>query len=284
MSVETVSRSLWTPQDIERALPYLTETEQAELDRLLEIEFTASNPYQQSFFRFLTECVWTIDEARAGVVRKWPSGKGRDGRSWDDLWLDYEELLLTRRLLMFEKSRRVLASWCVCAFDVWLAAGGQDPRWTYIENDGSIQQPLMSSYGNRVIILAAQKAEGEFGSEWFIEKRIKGVLDGCEAHGLREKWPGFPEWTHKQGVVEFSNGSRIVGVPQGSNQLRGGGITLIHAEEFAFWENARKAIGGALPTLSGIAHFVGLTTPEVGTYAADIRNEKDDVRERGGLR
>lgn len=225
--------------------------------------------------------MWTVDEARAGVVRKWPSGIGKDGKSWDDLWRDYEELLLTRRLLMLEKSRRVMASWTVCAFDVWLAAGGKDPRWQYTDElDGEVHHPLMESDGNRVIVLGAQKAEGEFGSEWFIAKRVKGVLDGLEAHGIRDRWPNWPEWSHKQGVLEFANGSRIVGVPQGSNQLRGGGITLIHAEEIAFWPQARSAIGGAIPTLSGVAHLVGLTTPQIGTYAEEIRDGKAGGKER----
>lgn len=240
-----------------------------------QVGISADNPYKTSFYRFLRDCVWTVDEARAGVVRKWPSGYGKDGRSWDNLWLDYEELLLTRRLLLFEKSRRVMASWTVCAFDVWLAAGGRDPRWQYTDPDGEVHQPLMQSDGNRVIVLAAQKAEGEFGSEWFIAKRVKGVLDGLEQRGdIRSKWPGWPEWSHKQGVLENSIGSRIVGVPQGSNQLRGGGITLIHAEEVAFWPQARAAIGGAIPTLSGVAHLVGLTTPQIGTYAEEIRDGK----------
>lgn len=203
-------------------------------------------------------------------MRKWPTGVGKDGKSWDDLWLDYEHLLLTRKLLFLEKSRRVLASWTVCAFDVWLAAGGRDPRWSYTEPDGTVHHPLLESAGNRMIVLGAQKAEGQFGSQWFIEKRIKNILQCSEANGLRSKWPDFPEWNHKQGIIQFSNGSDIAGVPSGSDQMRGGGITFIHGEEIAFWENARAAIGGAIPTLSGVAHLVGLTTPKVGTYAAEI--------------
>ncbi len=286
MSAALASLTSFTPEELDLALLHLTPGERRELDRLLVIEQQRAAPppnvYQQSFYKFLTECVWTVDEARAGVVRKWPTGRGKDGKSWDDLWLDYEEVLLTKRIVMFEKSRRVLASWCCCAFDVWLAAGGQDERWQYADPDGEVHHPLMQSHGNRVIILAAQKAQGQFGSEWFIEKRIKGVLDGVESHGIKDKWPGWPKWEFKQGEINFSNGSRIAGVPQGSDQLRGGGVTAIHAEEFAFWLQARAAIGGALPTLSGIAHLYGLTTPEVATYAAEIRRgDSGEPRARG---
>jgi hypothetical protein len=249
-----------------------------------DLGVTLPTTYQDSFFRFLTDLNWTVDEARAGVVRPWPSGRGRDGKSWDDYWLDFEELLLTRKLLFFEKSRRVLASWAVCGFDIWLAAGGRDPRWQFTEDDGTVVHPLMQSSGNRVIILAAQKAEGEFGSEWFIERRVKALLDQLESHGIRDRWPNFPQWTFQNGLIEFSNGSRIAGVPQGSNQMRGGGITLIHAEEIAFWSQCRAAIGGAIPTLSGVAHMVCNSTPQVGTFAQEIRDGHSGGRERSSRR
>jgi hypothetical protein len=240
--------------------------------------------YQDSFFRFLTDCVHTVDESRAGVVRPWPSGRGKDGKSWDDYWQDFEDLLLTRKLLFLEKSRRVLASWCVCAFDVWLAAGGRDPRWKFTEQDGSVIHPLMQSASNRVIILACQRAEGEFGSEWFVEKRIKWIVEDLESRGIADRWPGWPRWSFRAGVADASNGSRIAGIPQGSNQMRGGGITFLHAEEVAFWIQARAAIGGAIPTLSSVAHMCCLTTPQIGSFAQDIRDGKSGVGERASRR
>src|SRR4051812_28074153 len=73
------------------------------------------NPYKRRFYNFLAHCLWTIDEARGGQVRKWPTGAGDDGQSWDQVWLEMEDALLRSKLLFIEKSRRVLASWCVCA-------------------------------------------------------------------------------------------------------------------------------------------------------------------------
>lgn len=229
---------------------------------------SGGNPYQCRFLNFLKCCVWTKDEARAGVVKPFPCGVGRDGQSWLPLWQDLEDTLLRSRLLMIEKSRRVLASWFVCAFDVWLAAGGQDRRWV----DERGLPILMESTANRQVVIATRKAEGFAGSEWFIEERIGCILDNFEARGGREFWPDFPTWTRKQGVAQASNGGTITGVPQGSDQLRGAALTFGHLEEVAFWERAAHAIGGAIPTLRGGGHLCLVTTPNVGSYAEDIRS------------
>jgi len=237
------------------------------IERQLALKNAVRNPYKYRFARFLKDCVWTIDEAGGGEVRKFPWGKGEDGRSWTQIWLEMEDALLRSRLLMVEKSRRVLASWYVCAFDIWLAAGGQDPRW--VNEKG--QPVLMRSDRNRQIVVAARKAEGLAGSEWFIERRIKTILDQFEIHG-RHLWPDFPEWKWTCGEVAFDTNSRITGVPQGSDQLRGAGITHAHLEEVAFWERAKASITGALPVIRGGGHVTLITTANVGSYAKEIRD------------
>lgn len=234
----------------------------------------SANPYQQCFANFLYHCCWTIDEAGGGASRQWPRGLGDDGKSWDQLWRELERHLLNSRVLFLEKSRRVLASWLTCCFDIWLAGGGQDARW----RDEKGRPVLTRSDRNRTIVVAARKAEGEAGSEWFIKQRIVPILEAFEEHNCRALWPQFPTWTAKAGQVQFSNGSRIVGVPSGSDQLRGAAATLLHFEEVAFWTDAASTIGGALPTLRGGGHCVMITTAKVGTYAADLRNDKLKAR------
>lgn len=228
------------------------------------------NPYKRRFLNFLLSCVWTKDEARAGLIKPWPRGPGRDGRDWTRLWLEMEDVYLRAKLLMLEKSRRVLASWFTCAFDVWIAGGGQDPRWLNSEGD----PVLMGSDRNRNVIVAARKAKGLAGSEWFIAERIRCILEGFEEHGGRELWPDFPTWEHTCNRIDFSNGSKIVGVPQGADQTRGAAATVLHCEEVAFWERAAETVGAAIPTMRGGGHIILVTTPQVGTYCADIRAER----------
>jgi hypothetical protein len=235
----------------------------------------SDNPCRLRFWTFLRKCVWSIDEAKAGEVRRWPTGLGRDGRSWDRLWLEQEDAILRHKLLMFEKSRRVLASWFVCAFDIWLLAGGEDARWV---NEEGVPVLCRSSQ-NRAIYLQARKLEGPAGAEWFLANRVARLLQGFEDNGGREVWPDFPQWSAKTGIIELSNGSKIQAVPQGPHQIRGAAATLLHMEEVAFWEQAKPTIGAAIPTMRGGGHIVLVTTPQVGSYAKDIR---DGTLKKGG--
>jgi hypothetical protein len=216
--------------------------------------------YQRDFHKFLTELVWTKDEARAGVVRQFPN---------HPYFLDLADDLLTESLLILDKSRRVLASWAVCAFDVWLLAGGQDPRWP----------TLMLSTQNRQVVLASRKLEDLQGSSWFLQNRVRFIVDELERRNVRERWPGFPtfEWSQTEGKA--SNGSRINAVPQGPHQMRGAGGTFIHGEECATWEQQQPSIEAAKLVTQGGGHFCIITTAQVGCYLADV--VLDQLGERG---
>jgi len=209
-----------------------------------------TNPYQRSFTRFRTEMCYTKDEA-AGGVRLMPD--------WAYL-REMDDALIEERLLLEEKARRVLASWHCCCFDVWLCAGGQDRRWPR----------LLVDTGHRQVILAALKMDGFQSSSWFLENRVKFILDEFEVRGLRELWPTFPTWKWTAYQIQFSNGSVIDAVPQGADKLRGPGATFIHAEELAFWPEAQQSVNAALPVLKGGGHFCGITTPNVGSFAHRI--------------
>src|SRR5213079_3385439 len=114
-------------------------------NRARELKDPAANRYRNDFHAFLTECVWTKDEA-AGRVAPMPSYP---------FLKDLCDDLVTEKKLLVEKSRRVLASWTVCAFDVWVASGGRDPRW----------ETLMSGDGHRLVWLSARQSEQ---ANWFL--------------------------------------------------------------------------------------------------------------------
>jgi len=165
---------------------------------------------------------------------------------------------------LIEKSRRTLISWTVCAFGLWLLAGGQDPRWP----------ELLNSEGNRKVVIASRKLEGLAGSAEYLEERVRFMVDQFEEHGGREKWPDFPgfKWRFDRGVA--SNGSIITAVPQGPDQMRGAGVTFIQAEELGFWTEAKASIAAALQTLRGGGKFCGITTANAGSYASVIASGK----------
>lgn len=246
------------------------------LTRLSQIQDAEQNPYKRRFLNFLAKCVWTVDESRAGKAVQFPTGQGRDGKHWLPIWEELEEQYLTQELVMLEKSRRVLASWFTCAFDIWLCAGGMDPRW--VNENG--QRVLMESDTHRSVSLITQRAEGQAGSEWFLEERIKFILEQFEINGCREFWPDFPTWTHRADRIQFSNGSTIHALPQGPEKARGPGITFGHVEEFAFWEQAEPTISNLQMTCVGGGHLVAITTANHGTFAHRVRDDKI-AREQG---
>lgn len=206
------------------------------------------NVYATDFYRFLTELCWTRDEAAGGRVARIPD------------WPYLEEMadrLLDSDKLIIEKSRRVLASWCVAAYDCWLLGGGQNPRWP----------ALMNATGNRHIFVVARKFES---SCYFLEQRIRFIIDQFEVQGGRALWPEFPQVQWKQGYGNASNGTVIQAVGQGSDQLRGAAATFVHIEEAAFMDQAKATFEGLLPTLRGGGRVCAITTPNAGSYASLI--------------
>lgn len=229
---------------------------QALEDYIRELEEPVKNPLQTNFGEFLKHC-WTKDEARGGNVAKIPD--------WPLLTNLAEDLVQCPKLFI-EKSRRVLASWTVCCFDIWIAAGGQDPRWPV----------LMNATGNRQVFLAARQFDQ---ANWFLFERVKFIVDESLKRGLRKEWPDFPSFRWKEGLAQLSNGSRISAVAQGADQLRGPGATLHHWEEIAFWEQAKQTVEGSLPTIRGGGHIIAITTPNAASYA--VRIVKGSIRNGG---
>ena len=244
------------PEELLRLRGNLPPEQQAEFDALLRHLTPAIQPVRDpnhpknNFLVFLRECVWTVDEARAGEVRKWPFGVGEDGKSWDEYWRVWDEALLTRKLLFVDKTRRTMASNVVVAFDLWLLAGGQDPRWP----------ELMRSDRNRSILIQSKKLEGETGSQAFVAK-METLCRNFEENGGRKLWSEFPKAKFSASNGRFNNGSRVEAVAQGGQQVRGPGSTLIHVEEAGFMEEAQESIETAVPALAGGGRIVVVTTP-----------------------
>lgn len=219
--------------------------------------------YQGDFQLFLYDCVATIDQARAGQIRKWPRGPG-----WDEYWEDFTSTVIRRRTLLVDKTRRVMASNLVCALDLWLMLGGRDkerPNFPY-----GWWPALALSSSRRAILLQSKKLEGVGGSAEFLTK-IKDMYTVSMDQGLGDKWPGVPSIEFHVEHAEASNGSKIQAVPQGADHVRGPGATLLHAEELSFWDQAEATIQTAIPALNPDGHLIAVTTPKPATYAARLR-------------
>lgn len=222
-------------------------------ERLAELRRGASNSYQTNFHKFLTECVQTKDEARGGIVRPFPS---------DAYVKEVCDVLMEEPLVFFEKSRRTRITWLVSALDLWIAAGGQDPRWP----------ALMLSTGNRQVIIGCRKLEGIQGSAWILGERVRFIYRVLMENGIRERWPGFPVFEFKFDQATGSNGSLMNAVPQGEDQCRGPGATFMHLDEISHWDRARGSVGAALPCTLGGGRVCLIGTPNTGTFAHELRD------------
>ena len=209
--------------------------------------------YQRDFHAFLTECCWTTDEASGGDIALFPN---------DPYIREICDYLIEEPLLFLEKSRRVRMTWTVSAFDLWIAAGGQDPRWP----------ATLRSTGHRLVLLISKKSED---AEWVLGERIRFIYEQATERGLREKWPGLPEFDFTVMKATASNGSAIRALPQGEKQVRQFGSSLIHYEELAHSDDARDTLAAALPTMMGKdglgGKVVAICTPQVGSFAYDLR-------------
>jgi hypothetical protein len=222
-------------------------------------------PRAQTDFRyFLRNCCITKDESRAGKVAPFPD------------WPFLDELcdhLILERLLFIEKARRVMASWTVCAFDLWLIAGGQDPRWK--DTDGN--STLLNSTENRQVFIISRKLEDAGGSAFYLDQRVRFLYTEFEKRGFREQyWPDFPAVEFAFGRARASNGGAIDCLPQGKDSSRGPGSTLVHFEELAFVPLAKDTMEGTLPVLQGGGGIVAITTANAAsTYCVGLVKEKN---------
>ena len=224
-----------------------------------------SNPYQRSFLLFLEHCAWTVDEARAGEVRRWPMHVGEDGKEWRGYWEVWDTALHECSPLFVDKTRRTMASNVMTAWEVWLCAGGQDPRWA----------ELMLSDSRRLCLIQSKKLEGETGSMAFLAK-AKAMVQQAWDNGIGRRWPDFPLRPEDFSATRMHcprNGSRMEAIPQGADQVRGPGTTHLRMEEACFMDQVEDAIGTAIPALAGGGHLTVVTTPDAqAVFLKSIRD------------
>lgn len=192
---------------------------------------------------FVAHWARTLDEVEAGkvggeIVRPFP--RKPHIRYYIDGWLD-------AGILLVPKSRKMLATWTFCALDYWLAA---------------------TRHGVRVFIASSKKTKSDalLYRCWFIHQQLpeepafpKAVCErknGQEGNPTRLDFPAL--------------GSSIQSVSQEPDELRQEGATLIHAEEFAFWQWQEKAWAAMRPVVQGGGKVIVVSTPLAGSFFRDL--------------
>ena len=175
----------------------------------------AADRYQSDPWAFLVECVHTLDQIR-GAIRPFPNKPHLEflTRVWQQ---ESEHVVI--------KSRRMTVTWLYVALYYWLARFRPGSKIAFCAR----KEGKDESEGSAELVARAR----------FIHEHLPPTLPAIEVdyHFCRL---AFPE-TH----------SEIIGIAQGSDQLRQMTLTGVLADEFGFWERDRQTYQALRPTMEG---------------------------------
>lgn len=212
--------------------------------RLRAVQKTSSEKYRTDPYRFLVECVWTLDQA-SQQVRRFPDLSDTPcGSACGMGCQNYINHLVNRWLrekrLLVPKSRRVLVSWIMVSLHCWLARFFPGTTIAFV----SRKQGLNDSEGAAELVRRVK----------FIEEHLPVEIEplAFQYNFARLKYPTI--------------GSEIIGVAQGADQLRQYTLTAIFADEMAYWELAHDTYSASIPTLEGGGRFTGVSSANPGFF------------------
>jgi hypothetical protein len=229
-------------EDFHLELPGTEEMALRARARLRHLQKSSSDRYRSDPYAFLTECVWTLDQA-SQQVRRFPTlSDAPCGCEWH--CENYIQHVVRRwqreKRLLLPKSRRVLVTWLMCGLHCWLARFFPGSSIAFV----SRKQGLNDSEGAAELVRRVK----------FIEEHLPVELESLpiQYNFARLKYPTI--------------GSEIIGVAQGADQLRQYTLTAIFADEMAYWELAHDTYSASLPTLEGGGRFTGVSSANPGFF------------------
>jgi hypothetical protein len=175
----------------------------------------AQERYATDPWAFLTECVQTLDQIR-GAIRPFPAKPHLEylTRAWQQ-----------EREVVVIKSRRMTVTWLFVALYYWQARFHAGQKIAFCAR----KEGKDESEGSAELVARAR----------FIHEHLPPTLPAVEVdyHFCRL---AFPETS-----------SEIIGVAQGSDQLRQMTLSGVLADEFGFWERDRQTYQALRPTMEG---------------------------------
>ncbi len=139
------------------------------------------------------------------------------------------------------KSRQMVITWLTCAYALHQA----------------------QFFPHRLVLIISQKFE-----------KSAALVDR-----IRFMYLNQPEWLkmlnpldkqmrdQPQGTLSFLNGSKILALPEGEDQIRMHTSSLVVMDEADFWENFKKTYEACLPTVAGGGKLIALSTVRPGMFS-----------------
>lgn len=240
-------------------LPIDTERRLRAEARLRSIRARNEERYSQHPWPFLCEAVHTFDpfakKEKGGGVRKYPGLEMCDPQPTCTCTpggcLNYlhhiTNIWMQEPRTAWPKSRRLITSWTMIALHVWLARYRPGQVIAFV----SRKQGQNEDEGAAELIKRAR----------FIEEHLPAEVQPREIHKT---------WCR---ILYPHNGSVILGIAQGADQLRQLAISAWFADEFAFWEHAGATYAASIPALEGGGRCTLVSTANPGFLKQLVNDE-----------
>ncbi|MEA3272434.1 MAG: hypothetical protein U9P90_02095 [Patescibacteria group bacterium] len=201
--------------------------------------------WDESFPDFLFDCVYTIDEASQKV-------KSIEHKEY----LEYcANLIQSEKLLVFEKSRRMLASWMGAAYILWKPLFRP---FTACHWQGKKREESNKVLQNRIFPIYKRLP---VGYPW------PGITTNNKDLPIENNF----EIIHDAEKQEKSN---IYAIAEGADQLRSETSSLLIIDEFAFQDRQIEALAAFGPTVQGGGQIIIISTIKPGTgYEMLVKDE-----------
>jgi phage FluMu gp28-like protein len=179
----------------------------------LEIDMCRTDPAHFLFNSGMY--VWTFDSYEQGVNKIKPLPENK-------LSLRYIlEQIHTNTRVFIPKSRQIMATWLVCAYLWW------DARFNGHELN-FVQSKKEEDAAN--LVFSREVTTSRIS---FMESRLPDYLKQ-------------PDASYAYGVIQYSNGSKIWGVPQGADIIRSYTPSIVFLDEAAFQPRAAESYRSAI--------------------------------------
>ena len=166
-----------------------------------------------------------------------PLGDGKDD------YLRFLTLLFEKERLMFvPKSRQVRVSWWAMAMALWIVQFAPAQRVACQSKKAGDSDKLL----DRVQVMLEQQPKVASYIPW-------------------------PRWHKKMNLVRMYHGgmagiSRLEGLPEGGDKIRGETYSMVFTDESAFQAEAEAAYTAIMPLIEGGARYLGVSSARAATY------------------
>ena len=138
------------------------------------------------------------------------------------------------------KSRQMLLSWIVCALMCHTAR--------FKPNSLVILQTQKWEDACAMVAMAGNRSEGGYsGRCQFIESHLPSWLQ--------------QKFVATEGAIDYPNGSRVMALAAGANQIRGKTASLIVLDEYAFLSEAKQTYAAVSPLIQKGCKIILVSTP-----------------------